>query len=176
MRSPISTPQLPAFIRIAPPTVPGMPVNASRPLRAFFSQKRSRRESPMPASAMIVCPLTLISPKPRERFIRGSRTPLSVTRRLVPLPRMRAVYPVLPAHGHHDPQVFYPLGIEDEVGRSADPEGGDLAHGDPVPDIPPESLLFCILFSRPLLIMRTAPVRPPRWPPIPPIYSPRRGS
>ena len=81
----ISPSYAPAFINIAPPTVPGIPAANSRPVREFFVAADASAESLRPAPAYIFKPSILIVFKFYVEITAPS-IPLSDTRRFEPLP------------------------------------------------------------------------------------------
>jgi len=87
--SPISLPQLPAFMATAPPRVPGIPAMNSTPARPFSAQYSTSLCTFNPAPTRILGSATVqSSTEARDPFkiIATPSNPPSLTRRLLPLP------------------------------------------------------------------------------------------
>ena len=84
----ISPPYAPAFIKHAPPRVPGIPHANSNPASPAFSALLPIAERRAPAPALIVSPSTDISDILRPIMIIRPSYPLSDIRTLLPLPMM----------------------------------------------------------------------------------------
>ena len=89
-RSEISAPKAPAFIRSAPPTVPGIPDRLSNPPNPCSSQHAVKRFIRTADPAITCSPSTRNAPQALLRFTTTPRNPASLTRRFVPFPMTNA--------------------------------------------------------------------------------------
>src|SRR5580692_2182260 len=80
-------PYAPAFIRSAPPTVPGTPINPSMPPRLFFAQNVTVRPRSAAASTVAIVPSNEISGSPFTNCRTTNGNSPSTTNKFEPPPR-----------------------------------------------------------------------------------------